>query len=156
MILVAGKGHEDQQIYKNKIIHVSDKEIIKRLKLNSKKASNQSLNFEQNKEIIKNFKKKSIKNFHGLSIDTRTLKKNNIFLTIKGKNNDGVKFISEALKKGASYIISSSKIKKNKSKTIKVNSEVSFLNYYASRKREKSRANIIAITGSAGKTSLKI
>ena len=155
LILVAGKGHEDQQIYKNKIIHVSDKEIIKRLKLNSKKASNQSLNFEQNKEIIKKFKKKSIKNFHGLSIDTRTLKKNNIFLTIKGKNNDGVKFISEALKKGASYIVSSSNIKKNKSKIIKVNSEVSFLNYYASQKREKSRANIIAITGSAGKTSLK-
>ena len=90
-----------------------------------------------------------------LSIDTRTLKKNNIFLTIKGKNNDGVKFVSEALKKGAKYIVSSSNIKKNKSKIIKVDNEVRFLNYYASQKRDKSRANIIAITGSAGKTSLK-
>ncbi len=155
LILVAGKGHEDQQIYKNKIIHISDKEIIRNLKLNRKKLSNPSINFEQNKEIIKKFKKKSIKNFHGLSIDTRTLKKNNIFLTIKGKNNDGVKFVSEALKKGAKYIVSSSNIKKNKSKIIKVDNEVRFLNYYASQKRDKSRANIIAITGSAGKTSLK-
>ena len=143
MILVAGKGHEDQQIYKNKIIHISDKEIIKNLKLNKKKISNQSLNFEQNKEIIKKFKKKSIKNFHGLSIDTRTLKKNNIFLTIKGKNNDGVKFISEALKKGAKYIVSSKNIKKNKSKIIKVDNEVSFLNYYASQKREKNPEQIL-------------
>ena len=155
LILVAGKGHEDQQIYKNKIIHISDKEIVRNLKLNRKKLSNPSINFEQNKEIIKKFKKKSIKNFHGLSIDTRTLKKNNIFLTIKGKNNDGVKFVSEALKKGAKYIVSSSNIKKNKSKIIKVDNEVRFLNYYASQKRDKSRANIIAITGSAGKTSLK-
>ena len=40
-----------------------------------------------------------VKEFHGLSIDTRTLKKNNIFLTIKGRHHDGVKFISQALKK---------------------------------------------------------
>ena len=49
LILVAGKGHEDQQIYKNKTINISDKAIIKNLKINRKKISNQSLNFEQNK-----------------------------------------------------------------------------------------------------------
>ena len=32
IILVAGKGHEAQQIYKNKIISISDKKIIKKLK----------------------------------------------------------------------------------------------------------------------------
>ena len=31
VILVAGKGHEDQQIYKNKILKISDKKIIKRI-----------------------------------------------------------------------------------------------------------------------------
>ena len=29
IILVAGKGHETEQIYKNKIISISDKQIVK-------------------------------------------------------------------------------------------------------------------------------
>ena len=32
IILVAGKGHEIEQIYKNKIIKISDKKIINNLK----------------------------------------------------------------------------------------------------------------------------
>ena len=42
-----------------------------------------------------------------LAIDSRVIKKNNLFLTIKGKNNDGFKFITQAIKKGAKYIVSS-------------------------------------------------
>ena len=155
IILVAGKGHEGQQIYKNNIINISDKQIIKNLKITRKKISNKILNFEQNKEIINKLKKIAVKNFHGLSIDSRTIRKNNIFLTIKGKNNNGAKFVSEALKKGGKYIVSSKNIKKYKRRTIKVDNEFNFLNNFASQKREKSRAKIIAITGSAGKTSLK-
>ena len=37
-------------------------------------------------------------------MDTISLKRKNLFLTIKGKNNDGSNFISLALKKGAKYI----------------------------------------------------
>ena len=32
-VLVAGKGHETNQIYKKKIIYISDKKIIKGIKL---------------------------------------------------------------------------------------------------------------------------
>ena len=78
-----------------------------------------------------------------------------MFLTLKGKNNDGRKFISNALKKGAKYIVSSSVLKKYKKITIKVKNEISFLNQFAKLKRENTLAKIIAITGSAGKTSLK-
>ena len=39
------------------IINISDKQIIKNLKITRKKLSNQALNFEQNKEIIKKLKK---------------------------------------------------------------------------------------------------
>ena len=156
VILVAGKGHEEKQIYKNKILKKSDKQIIKNLKIKIKKLSNKELNFLQNKNIIKKFQKKiNLKNFHGLSIDSRLIKKDNLFLTIKGKNNDGAKFISKALKRGAKYIVSSKNIKKYRKKIIKVDDEIRFLNYYASKKREQSKAQILAITGSAGKTSLK-
>ena len=50
IILVAGKGHETKQIYKNKIINISDKKIIKKLKIKLVKISNQDLNFLQNKK----------------------------------------------------------------------------------------------------------
>ena len=47
------------------------------------------------------------------------------------------------------------KIKKSQNKFIKVDNEIKFLRYFSSKKRENSAAEIIAITGSAGKTSLK-
>ena len=156
IILVAGKGHESEQIYKNKIIQISDKKIIKNIKLKIKKISDEKENFIENKRIFCDLKKGSkIKDFHGLAIDSRVTKKNNLFLTIKGKKNDGLKFISHALKKGAKHIISSKKLKKFKNKLIKVDNEINFLNSFAAKKRDSSKAKVIAITGSAGKTSLK-
>jgi len=156
IILVAGKGHESKQIYENKIINISDKKIIKNLKLRIKRISNKEQNYLQNIKIAKKIiKKNQIKKFHGLSVDTRSLKKNNLFLTIKGKNNDGSKFISKALKKGAKQVISSKNIKTFKGKVIKVENEIEFLNQFAIEKRNTTNAKIFAITGSAGKTSLK-
>ncbi len=157
VILIAGKGHETEQIYKDKIISISDKQIVKKIRPKIIKFSTKFENFIQNKKIIREIIKKTIKikNFHGISLDTRILKKGNLFLTIKGRNNDGTKFISKALSKGATHIISSKNIKKNKNKLIKVKNEINFLNLFGSKKRDNSKAVIIAITGSAGKTSLK-
>ena len=76
-------------------------------------------------------------------------------MTIKGKNNDGKDFIPAALKKGAVQIISSKKMKRWKKKTLSVNNEIELLNNFALKKRNSSSAQIFAITGSAGKTSLK-
>ena len=42
----------------------------------------------------------------GISINSKTLKKNNLFLPLKGKNYDGHKFISEAFKRRASLSLS--------------------------------------------------
>ena len=44
--------------------------------------------------------------FSGISINSKTLKKNNLFLPLKGKNHDGHKFISEAFKRRASLSLS--------------------------------------------------
>ena len=96
-----------------------------------------------------------IKNFHGIAIDSRFTKKKNLFLTIKGKKNDGIKFVPDAIKKGVSHIISARLMKKYKNKMIRVKDEIKFLNSFASKKRNYTKAKIIAVTGSAGKTSLK-
>jgi MurE/MurF fusion protein len=156
VIIIAGKGHEDKQIYKNRVFRISDKKIVKNLNLKTKVLPKNTINYFQNKSILKKIKGNiHIGNFEGLAVDSRMVKKNNLFLTIKGKNNDGNQFISSALKKGAKYIVSSRVFKKYKKKTIKVKNEILFLNQFAKYKRQSSLAKIIAITGSAGKTSLK-
>ena len=115
IILIAGKGHEQYQIFKNKILKVSDKKIVKTLKLKIRKLTNKEKIFSQNNQILKKIiKSKKIINFNGISIDSRTIKKDNLFLTIKGKKNDGTDFINDALKKGAKYIVSSKLKKKYK------------------------------------------
>ena len=155
IILVAGKGHEEKQIYKNKILNISDKKIIKKINLKNRTISKKNRNYLQNNFILKKITNQSkFLKFHGLSIDTRTIKKGNLFLSIKGKYNDGNKFVNESLKKGAGCVISTYRNKKNK-KLIKVKNSILFLNKFAKQKREHTSAKIIAITGSAGKTSLK-
>ena len=36
IILIAGKGHEEQQVYKNKIINITDRKIVKKINIKSK------------------------------------------------------------------------------------------------------------------------
>ena len=48
---------------------------------------------------------KIFQNSSGVSIDTRTIKQNNIFFAIRGPNFNGNKFANEALKNGAIYAI---------------------------------------------------
>ena len=51
IILIAGKGHEEFQIYKNKIINISDKKIVAKIKLNSKILKNNLKNDPLRKNI---------------------------------------------------------------------------------------------------------
>ena len=156
VILIAGKGHEEKQIYKNKIIKISDKKIVKNIKIKKKFLSNNHLNVLQNKFLLnKTINKKLTFQFNGISIDSRLLKKDNLFLTIKGKKTDGKKFIKNAIKKGAKCIVTSSNIKVYKKKIIKVKNTIQFLKQFAYLKRKYTSAKIISVTGSAGKTSLK-
>ena len=155
-ILVAGKGHENYQDYGDKVIFISDRKIIKKLKINKNTINQKKQNYLFNSKILnKIIKKKKLFKFNGLSIDSRDVRKDNLFLAIKGKNKDGNQFISKAIKKGASYVVSSKNIKKNKNKIIKIDNSITFLDEFAKLKRENCNAKIIAITGSTGKTSLK-
>jgi murE/murF fusion protein len=154
--LVTGKGHENIQDYGNKIISFSDKKIIK--KIIYKKNIITKKNNYQNNLIKKVFKNQNINNlnYNGISINSKTLKKNNLFFAIKGKKVDGHNFVKEAILKGAAKAIVSNKIKKiPKSKIIKVKNTLSSLNNFAREARDRTSAEIIGITGSVGKTTLK-
>ena len=91
-----------------------------------------------------------------VSIDTRSLKPKDIFFAIKGPNFDGNNFALEAIKKGASYVISDNpNISKKSDKIIYVDNAIKALQKLANYHRRKLNTKIIAITGSNGKTTSK-
>ena len=156
IILIAGKGHEKYQDYGDKIIYISDKQIVKKIKINKIKKDQIKKKYLFNLKILNLIiKNKKFYKFNDFVTDSRQIKKNNLFLAIRGKKNDGNQFISQAIKKGASLVISSKTGKKYNDKILKVTDEMAFLKKFASLKRVNCNAKIIAITGSAGKTSLK-
>ena len=155
ILLVAGKGHETTQDYGHKILNFSDKRIIK--KIINKRIFSHKKNFYQKIILNKVFDNK-INNigYNGVSINTKTIKKNDLFFSIKGKKTDGHKFATQALKKGAIRIVASKKIQEiSEDKIFKVKNTFSSLNDLAKTTRYHSIAKIIGITGSVGKTTLK-
>ena len=155
LLLVAGKGHEKTQDYGRRKLFFSDHDVIlKSIKLKNRLLSKDlKLNIicEESKSKIN--KKLLIKN---ISIDSKTIKENDVFFAIKGKRIDGNRFVSEALKKKSSLAIVN-RINKNYPliKQIKVDNTLSFLTRCSSILRENINAKIISITGSCGKTTLK-
>ena len=141
IVLIAGKGHEEQQIYKNKIINISDKQIIKQVNLNHKKLNIKELDFNQNKSILRKIiNKKNSQILKVFRLIQEQLKKIIYFLALKGNNFDGSQFINNALKKGAGCVITSSKIKRNNKKILKFKDPINFLNSFGRLKREHSLA----------------
>ncbi len=156
IILVAGKGHESLQDYGKKKIKISDFKIVKDLKIKKNK-SKKEINIQQNNFLVnKIITNNSNINFNGVSIDSKSVRSGNLFIAIKGKNNDGHNYIKEAFLNGASKCVVSKNFKKiSKDKLIKVSKTYNFLKKLASLKRNYTNAKIIAVTGSSGKTSVK-
>ncbi len=156
VILIAGKGHESLQDYGKKKLKISDHEIIKNLRVSNKK-SKKEIRLAENKSLINNLIKNKIdEGFIGVSIDSKSIKKGNLFVAIKGKNNDGHDFVNEAISRGASKCIISKNLgKKRNNKFIKVSDTYNFLKNLAYLKRIHINGKVIAITGSSGKTSVK-
>ena len=101
------------------------------------------------KPILKNIKIKTI------STDTRSLKKDSLFIAIKGDTFNGNDYIAEAIKKGACLVITDSKkfkYSKNK-KVIYVNDSILALKKITKNIIKHYQGNVIGITGSNGKTT---
>ena len=156
ILLVAGKGHEKTQDYGNIVKVFSDKKVIKEIVKRRKKYF-KKLNWS-NFLTQKVFKRRNFKelNFNGVSINTKKIKKNNLFFAIKGKKRDGHNFVKEAINNGAVKAVVNKKIKHlPRNKTIIVKNTLSSLNDLARSARNNTEAQIIGITGSVGKTTVK-
>ena len=153
ILIVAGKGHENMQDYgKNKKLFSDKKEILKNVKIKNRNLSSDiKLNILNEINNLNNISLKT--KIKSASINSKEIKKNDIFFAIKGKNKDGNLFIKEAFKRGASIAVVN---RSNKSlREIKVKNTLKFLTKASSILRECAKSKIIGITGSCGKTSLK-
>jgi UDP-N-acetylmuramoyl-tripeptide--D-alanyl-D-alanine ligase len=97
--------------------------------------------------------------FDGVSIDSRTIEKDQLFIAIKGEQNDGHKFIDKAIKAGASGIMIESLPAglKNSSSiaVVIVKDSYKAMLQLAAEYRNSLNAKFVAITGSNGKTTTK-
>ncbi|WP_208435921.1 UDP-N-acetylmuramoylalanyl-D-glutamyl-2,6-diaminopimelate--D-alanyl-D-alanine ligase [Bartonella phoceensis] len=97
--------------------------------------------------------------FSGVSIDSRTLTKGDIFFCIKGHNLDGHDFAAQAYERGASVLVVAENrladMKKISAPLIVVPDVLQALEKLAQAARRRSKAKIIALTGSVGKTTTK-
>ena len=153
ILLVAGKGHEKTQEYKkNKKLFSDQKEILKNIKIKNKTLS-KDLKLNILKELSNSNNISSKLKIKDASINSKEIKKNDIFFAIKGQNKDGNLFSKEAFAKGASLSIVNNQ-KKSKKKIV-VKDTLKFLTKASSILRENLSSKIISITGSCGKTSLK-
>tara|TARA_B100001250_G_scaffold386306_1_gene382711 strand:+ start:4902 stop:7745 length:2844 start_codon:yes stop_codon:yes gene_type:complete len=153
LIVVAGRGHEIYQEYKRKK-YFSDRECI----INSIREKNSQLKESWKANIIQeNLDKKINSNveINKASINSKVVKKNDVFFGIKGKKYDGNKFANQALKKGAYLSIIDKNYGKSKKNKIKVKNSLNFFSHCSSIIRKSSDLIAIGITGSSGKTSLK-
>lgn len=95
--------------------------------------------------------------FRGVSSDSRTIKRGDIFFALKGDNFNGHDFVKEAIQKGASAVVLSKEIDGVGQKTniLKVKDTTLALGKLAKLYREKFNIPLLVITGSTGKTTTK-
>ena len=156
ILLVAGKGNEKTQDIGNKKIFFSDRKVI----LNAIKHKNNNLtdNLKLNvvKEAAKINKLSPYTSLKTVRINSQEVTKNDIFFAIRGKKNDGNKYVSQAFNRKASLaVVNKIQNKLNKSRQIKVKNTLKFLTDISKTFRKSIDTNIIAVTGSCGKTTLK-
>ena len=94
-------------------------------------------------------------NCTSVSIDTRKIQPNSLFVAIKGENFDANTFVKEALEKGADYVIIDNSDFYIDHRTILVEDSLQALQELAKFHRNYLKLPIIALTGSNGKTTTK-
>lgn len=92
------------------------------------------------------------------SIDTRSIKPGETYVAIRGELHDGHAFILSAIEKGAAAIVTERPIDPELASGVEIIQVESALHYLTSKASERVRdisCDVIAITGSVGKTSTR-
>jgi UDP-N-acetylmuramoyl-tripeptide--D-alanyl-D-alanine ligase len=90
-----------------------------------------------------------------VSTDTRSIAEGNLFFCLKGENFNGNTFASQALEKGASFVVVDEPEYQLNERCILVDNSLSALQKLAKFHRKKSDVLVVGITGTNGKTTTK-
>ena len=93
----------------------------------------------------------------GVSIDSRTVQKGDLFIALKGPSFDGHAFVADALAKGAAAAMVDAKPEGDvaEDRLLLVEDTTEALRDLARAARARSSARVIGVTGSVGKTGVK-
>ena len=101
---------------------------------------------------------KILGSIEGIEDNSNKVKKDFIFFALSGLNTHGEKYIDQAIKNGARYIVvdqnSKVEVKKDNVKIIKTENPRKFLSEILSLHYTEKPENIVAVTGTNGKTSV--
>ncbi len=95
-----------------------------------------------------------LKNKSNIKLNSKDIKKGDIFLALKGQKFDGNDFIDEALKNGAVICLTEKKEKESQ-KVFYVDNILDFIQKMALKYREDLKIPVFGLTGSNGKTTSK-
>ena len=158
-VIVAGKGHEVGQTIKGTVHHFSDhEEVAAAIADHAGKPLLWTL-----QDLVDATGGRPLgmmpAGVTGISIDSRTVEEGDAFFAIKGDNFDGHSFVTGALKAGAAILIVSEgklpSLGRINAPLLVVDEPLAALNRLAVAARKRAKGQIIAVTGSVGKTTTK-
>ena len=172
IILIAGKGHETYQILGDQTIDFDDYQVaaeaLSSLSPKVKEARGNKIPWTVSRLLEATRGKLLSKmldiDFKGISIDSRQIRPDEIFVAIKGSNHDAHSFINEVLaKKVRGVMINQASqgslppdlITKSRVIIIGVPDTTRALGDLAAYNRRRSNIKVVAITGSNGKTTTR-
>ncbi len=181
-LLVAGKGHETYQIIGNERLAFDDREILKeafgakvegrRLKVEGRMSKSESLEDQglrlKASQVATAIGARVLSGdpdtaIHGISTDSRSVRRGNIFWALSGDRFNGHDFVLEAIKKGAIGAVISSTFDfraltlspRSRPILLQVQDVLKALGDFAAWYKKHLGIKVVGITGSCGKTTTK-
>ena len=153
VLVLAGKGHESGQLIQGVNYPFNDKVegqlVLKKMKENPLWTAAE-LKMALSTQVADNVSP------YGVTFDSRMVKLGDLFVALKTENNDGHKYVRQALEKGASACIVDHLVPDIfPENQIVVPNTLEALEALARFARMRTDAQVIGITGSCGKTSTK-
>ena len=94
----------------------------------------------------------------GWSVDSRSLRAGDLFFALRGPNHDGHAYVRDVLQKGAAAVVVDREIpggSPQEGRVLRVADSLQALQQLGSRARRSWGGRLVAVTGSAGKTTTK-